>query len=203
MNSEDTTVYIVDDDAPVAHSLAGLLRSHCWPTMVFTDGAAFLHRVQRPWPACLLLDIRMAPMDGLELQCRLRLLEPELPIIFITGHGDIPMAVKAIKAGAIDFLTKPLDETKLLASLRHAAHRARSTPRLPAERAVLAQRWNTLSDRERSVVELIAAGWRQRDIAVKLHMSEATVKVHRRHAADKVQVSSLAELIAFVQRLSE
>lgn len=197
----ETTVYVIDDDQGVADALVSLLRSHGWSAQAWTDATAFLQRNTRAWPACALVDVRMSPIDGLELQCRLKLQEPNLPIIFITAHGDIPLAVKAVKAGAIDFLTKPVDEEGVLKVLRHAEHVARTTRPEPVELSRLWERWQSLTERETKVVELVCAGWRQRDIGQALCISEATVKVHRRHAADKLNAHSLTEMVAFVQRI--
>jgi FixJ family two-component response regulator len=198
----DAVVYVVDDDAGVRDALGSLLRS-CGLTVVAFDSAeAFLAPAAAHALACVVLDVRMAGMSGLELQRKLSNQRPGLPIVFLTGHGDIPMAVQAIKGGAVQFLTKPVQDDTLLNALRQAL-RAATSQSLHIDAAVseLHRRATTLTQREREVAGLVTEGLRNKQIAQRLGIGEGTVKVHRQHVMRKMEVASVAELVRCLERL--
>lgn len=186
-------VHIVDDDAALRDSLAWLLESHDMAIEEYRSADEFL-RAYRPHPrACLLLDVRMPGMTGLELQDRLLQKGIDVPTVFITAHGDVPMAVEAIRKGALDFLEKPFDEEQLLAAIRRAAQGREPTPR-KADAAFL-QRLATLGAREREILDLVVTGKLNKIIAIELGISIKTVERHRKLAMVKLQVTSLADLV--------
>ena len=195
-------VLVIDDDAAVGDALRDLFESVGLRVSVFESAREFL-RAERPnVPCCLVLNVRLPGQSGLDLQRELNERGTALPIVFLTGHGDIPISVRAMKAGAIEFLTKPFREQDLLDAVQAALNRDRSTR--ADEELLTGLRWrcDALTPRERTVMRLVVAGWRNKQIAGEIQISEATVKVHRTNLMRKMQASSLAELIVIVGRLS-
>lgn len=197
----EAIVYIVDDDFAVREALSSLLRSYGMRVDAFPDAQSFLQREPSPSPACLILDVRMPGISGVELQQRLKLVDPRLPIVFITGHGDIPMAVRAVKAGAVEFLTKPFSDEALMAAVKQGLRTSIGVKDMPTDVSDLLGRSDSLTSREREVVELVVAGQKNKQIASRLRISEITVKVHRRNAMMKMGAGSLAELVRLIERL--
>jgi FixJ family two-component response regulator len=195
------TVMVIDDDPGVRDALGKLLRSAGFRVSLFGSVSEFLTADQPEGPTCLVLDVRLPGQSGLELQRGLASSERHMPIIFITGHGDIPMSVQAMKAGAIEFLTKPFREQDLLEAIQfgHAHHRAR----LEQERAIaeLKLRFETLTPREREVMAFVVTGWINKQIAASLGVSEITVKVHRGQVMRKMRASSLPDLARMADQL--
>jgi len=195
-------VLVIDDDAAVRDALRDLFESVGLRVRVFTSTREFL-RAERPnVPCCLVLDVRLPGQSGLDLQRELNERKIALPIVFLTGHGDIPISVRAMKAGAIEFLTKPFREQDLLDAVQAALDRDRSTRADEELLTELRQRCDALTPRERTVMRLVVAGWRNKQIAGEIRTSEATVKVHRTNLMRKMQASSLADLIGMAGRLS-
>lgn len=197
------TVFVVDDDAAVRAALDSLLRSIGLRVNSFDSAGAFLAHARTETPACLILDVRLPGMGGLELQRTLQDMQDRLPVIMITGHGDIPMSVRAMKSGAQDFLTKPFDEEDLL----HAVHAAldKDRQRREAELSLqpLQRAWQSLTAREHEVLALVLQGRLNKQIAAQLHLSEETIKVHRRHVMQKMGTRSVAELARLMERLDQ
>jgi two-component system response regulator FixJ len=187
-------VHIVDDDAAVRRAMARLLRSAEIETVAYETAQAVLNAVVSLSSGCILLDLQMPGMDGLELLARLSELGIELPVIVVTGHGDVPTAVKAMKAGAVDFIEKPIDEIQLLAAIDAALAEKKSAARHRAA-ARATEQMALLSPRERQVLEAIAAGRLNKLIAYDLGISVRTVEVHRAHMLDRLGVSNIAEAI--------
>lgn len=197
----DAMVFVVDDDAAVRTALDSLLRSVGWRVTTFASATEFLLHVRPPTPACLILDVRLPGLSGLDLQRALQDMQDRLPVIMITGHGDIPMSVRAMKGGAHDFLIKPFEEEDLLQAV--AAALIRDTQRRLAESTQDATRgaYQQLTAREREVLALVLQGKLNKQIAATLNVSEITVKVHRRHLMQKMRVRSVAELARDMERL--
>jgi FixJ family two-component response regulator len=196
----DATVFLVDDDASVRKALTRLLRSAGYDVKAFASAREFLDNAQDEGPACLVLDIRMPGLSGIDLQRELQTANAILPIIFITGHGDIPTSVKAMKAGAVDFLPKPVKDHDLLTGIEQALARS---ARERAERADLEDiqsRIDSLTPRERQVLEHVVAGQLNKEVAYDLGTVEKTIKVHRARVMDKMGVKSLAELVRLAER---
>jgi FixJ family two-component response regulator len=193
-------VFVVDDDEAVRRSLARLLRSAGLAVESFASAGEFLDRNVYDGVGCIVLDVRMPDLDGMELQARLADEGLDLPIVFLTGHGDIPMSVRAMKRGAFDFLTKPVDEEVLLTTVRQAllGHRAARVDRLEAEK--LRARVDTLTPREKEVLRCVIAGARNRQIAHHLGIAEHTVKIHRGRAMKKLRVTAVTELVKACQQ---
>jgi FixJ family two-component response regulator len=195
------TVFLVDDDSSVRRALARLIKSAGYQVQIFASAREFLDRKpDETVPACLVLDVRMPGLSGIDLQRELTLTNLVLPIIFITGHGDIPMTVKAMKAGAVDFLPKPVRDADLLRAIEQALTRARREGAERKELEDIQRRIDNLTAREREVMSLVVKGWLNKQIAVELGTVEKTIKVHRARVMDKMQVDSVAELVRLAER---
>lgn len=203
MESDQPLVFVVDDDASVRESILGLLRSIGQAAQAFASPEDFMRPERPDVPGCLVLDVRLPGESGLELQQRLKAAGLDLPIVFITGHGDIPMSVAAMKAGAVEFLTKPFRDQDLLDAVQRGLTLDRERRAALAGRAELEARFRSLTPREREVMALVAAGEPSKRIAATLGVSEVTVKVHRGHIMQKMQARSLPELVRFADRLGE
>ena len=202
MTEPDGVVFVVDDDASFRESLKDLIQSIGLRVEGFASAEAFLRSKRLDVPGCLVLDVRLKGLSGLDLQKRMAEADIEIPIIFITGHGDIPMTVQAMKAGAVAFLTKPLRDQDLLDAVHDALQRDRKNRELRANVEELHSRYRSLTPREREVVALVAAGLLNKQIAGELGTSEASVKVHRQHVMEKMGAGSLAELVRMADRLA-
>jgi RNA polymerase sigma factor (sigma-70 family) len=194
-------VFIVDDDISVRESLPPLLSCLGWQSETFASAEEFLARAASVGPSCLILDVRLPNLTGLELQTRLASEHAHMPIIFITGHGDVPMTVRAMKAGAIEFLTKPFLDDVLLDAIRHALERSTSTLQHASEAQTLRQCYASLSQREREVMSLVVSGLLNKQVASELGISEVTVKAHRGQAMRKMKASSFAALVNMAAEL--
>lgn len=197
------TIYVVDDDASIRESLSSLLRSAGMHVEAFESPSEFLALDTLKELSCVVLDVRMPEIDGLALQERLTLAGRTIPIIFITGHGDVPMAVRAMKAGAVDFLNKPFDDTKLLEAITAALSRLEKTSGERLLLTALRERFDTLTPRERQIMLEVAKGRPNKLIAHDLQVTESTVKVHRHNVMAKMQIRSLPELTLAVQKLQQ
>jgi FixJ family two-component response regulator len=193
--TDAATVFIIDDDPSVLTSLARLTRSAGYRAAVFNSAAEFLDRPSTDTPGCLVLDIRLPEVSGLDLQQALATAEHSPPIIFLTGYGDIPMSVRAIKAGAVNFLTKPCDDQDLLAAIQQALVQDQQARQMRAAMDELQRRFATLTRREREVLTWVVAGRLNKQIAATLGAGEQTIKTHRGRIMDKLRVNSLAELV--------
>jgi len=195
------TVFVVDDDEGMREALQSLLRSVGLQVITFASAREFLTRPRPDAPACLVLDVRLPDLSGLDLQRELVAAQLDFPIIFITGHGDIPMTVQAMKAGAVEFLTKPFRDQALLDAVAQALEKARAARAQRAGRAELQERYAHLTPREREVLELVVAGLLNKQIASTLGLSEITVKVHRGQVMQKMGAESVTDLVRMADRL--
>jgi len=196
-----STVYIVDDDASVRGSLERLLRSDGRDAKAFASAREFLESPAPDRPSCLVLDVCMPGMDGIELQETLNSIEARaIPIIFITGHGDVPTSVRAMKNGAVDFLAKPFDEGELLRAVDAAVRRDRDARKKRAVRSRIEQRLRALTPREREVIQLLAEGKSTKHVAAALNISVKTVETHRSQIMEKLNIESIANLTKFAVR---
>lgn len=202
-NSTTPVVYVVDDDASIRESLSSLIRSAGMSVEVFASPFEFLAKDRLSDLSCLVLDVRMPGLDGLALQERITALGREIPIIFITGHGDVPLAVRAMKAGAIDFLNKPFDDTDLLEAISSALSRVNAQASERTELETLRQRFETLTPREKQIMFAVAQGKQNKAIAYDLSVTESTVKVHKHNLMSKMGLRSVAELTLAIQRLKK
>ena len=197
----EATVFIVDDDVSVRESLAALVKFAGWRALAFASAQLFLDHPRTPQPGCLLLDVSLPDLNGLELQERLSQEKLALPIIFITGQGDIPTSVRAMKAGAIEFLTKPLENDALLAAIAQAVEGSVAALEAHSAREQLEEGYAHLTERERQVLALITAGLLTKQVAFELGISEVTVKAHRGQVMRKMHARSFAELVNMVSVL--
>jgi FixJ family two-component response regulator len=194
-------VFVVDDDISVRESLEVLIRHEGFEVETFTSALEFLTRPRPTIPSCLILDISLPGLNGLELQKRVAVERPDMPIIFITGHGNIPMTVQAMKAGAVEFLTKPFSDDVLLSAIHNAVDRSKVVIGRETELRMLKTRYARLTRRERDVMARVAAGVPNKLIGDELEISEITVKAHRGHMMRKMEAKSLAELVNMAARL--
>jgi FixJ family two-component response regulator len=201
MSQTSPMVFVVDDDISVRESLELLIRHEGWHVETFMSAQEFLDRPREFAPSCLVLDISLPGLNGLELQKRVVVERPDMPIIFITGYGDIPMTVRAMKAGAVEFLTKPLGDEALLGAIRSAIERSKSLAGRDAELRALKSRYASLSSREREVFALVVAGLPNKQVGSELGISEITVKAHRGNVMRKMKADSLPELVNMAVRL--
>jgi RNA polymerase sigma factor (sigma-70 family) len=194
-------VFVVDDDVSVRESLELLVANAGWRPQTFSSAQEFLAYPRVFTPSCLILDVSLPDLNGLDLQKRITLDRIDMPIIFITGHGDVPMTVKAMKAGAIEFLTKPFDEDELLSAIRHAIERSRNFLRRQSEIDSLRECFATLTAREREVLALVVTGLPNKQVGGELGISEITVKAHRGRVMQKMGADSLPSLVKMAARL--
>src|SRR5215467_6272588 len=201
MLSGTPIVFVVDDDVSVRESLELLIRNEGWQPETFASAQDFLDRPRALVPSCLLLDISLPGLNGLELQKRIADQRNDIPIIFITGHGDVPKTVQAMKAGAVEFLTKPFNDEVLLKAIRQALERSRLALAQEAEMQELQKHYASLTPRERDVMALVVSGLLNKQVAGELGITESTVKAHRGQVMQKMKANSIADLVKMTARL--
>ena len=201
MSGSTSIVFVVDDDVSVRESLELLIRSEGWQPQTFSSAQHFLSHPRTPVPSCLVLDISMPGLNGLELQKRVAVQHPDVPIIFITGYGDVTKAVQAMKAGAVEFLTKPFNDEVLLGAVRQALERSQVALGQQAEIKELRDRYTSLSPREREVMALVVSGLSNKQVGGELGISEITVKAHRGNVMQKMKADSLPDLVTMAAKL--
>jgi len=199
---EAVLIAIVDDDPSVQRGLQRLIRSAGWKAETFASAQEFLARSQAESPNCVLLDLQLPGLSGLDLQKRMAEVGLEIPIVFLTGHGDIPASVQAMKAGAVQFLTKPVDEQALLRAIEEAVERDRWTRQQQVEMSELRDRYESLTAREQEVMQQVISGMLNKQIAAELNITEDTVKFHRGHIMRKMRADSLADLVRMAKNLA-
>jgi len=201
MSRDAPIVFVVDDDVSVRESLEALIRCEGWEPETFASAQEFLARPRVRVPSCLVLDVSLPDLNGLDLQNRIAADRTDMPIIFITGHGDVPMTVRAMKAGAVEFLTKPFEDETLLSAIRNAIRRSRTTLDHEAKVRKLRDSYASLTPREREVMALVVSGLLNKQVGRELGISEITVKGHRGKVMEKMKADSLAELVKMDARL--
>jgi FixJ family two-component response regulator len=201
MNETLPIVFVVDDESAVGVSIKRLLHSVGLEARHFTSASEFLRAKRPDAPGCIVLDVRLPDLSGLDLQQELAKANVDLPVIFVTGHADIPMTVRAMKAGAVEFLTKPFREQELLEAVQRAISRHRETLDRRASMRVLQSRYELLTPREREVFPLVASGLLNKQVAAELNASEKTIKVHRGQLMQKMEARSLSDLIRMAEQL--
>jgi FixJ family two-component response regulator len=194
-------IAIVDDDSSAREGLESLIQSAGWRAETFASAQDFLDRPGAEAPSCLVLDLQLPGLSGLDLQKRMAEVGLEIPIVFLTGHGNIPASVKAMKAGAVEFLTKPFDEEELLQAIQEAVQRDRRTRQRHAELRELRDRYESLTTREQQVMQQVVSGLLNKQIAAELNITEFTVKIHRGHVMRKMRADSLADLVRMADHL--
>jgi FixJ family two-component response regulator len=194
-------VFVVDDDISVRESLQLLIQCEGWHPETFASAQAFLDNPRMLVPSCLVLDVSLPGLNGLDLQKRVAVERPDMPIIFITGYGDVPTSVQAMKAGAVEFLTKPFSDDALLSAIRNAIERSKTALGHEAEMQALRNRYESLTRREREVMALVASGLLNKQVGGELGISEITVKAHRGQVMQKMKADSFAELVKMAARL--
>ncbi len=202
MSNVEAMVFVIDDDESLREALQSLIRSVGLRVQTFASADEFLQSSRPDVPACLILDVRMPGLSGLDLQRDLAAANIHLPIIFITGHGDIPMSVRAMKAGAVEFLTKPFRDQDLLDAIHQALEQDRLRRSQEADNAELLNRYHSLTPRETEVFGLVVKGLLNKQIALQLGTSEVTIKLHRRQVMEKMHADSLADLVSMAEKLS-
>jgi FixJ family two-component response regulator len=200
-SQQQPVVFVVDDDISVRESLELLIKFAGWQPETFASAGEFLARPRATMPSCLVLDVSLPDLNGLELQKLIASDRTDMPIIFITGHGDVPMTVQAMKAGAVEFLTKPFDDEVLLSAIRHAIRRSAAVLDDQSEISALRSSYESLTPRERDVMRLVVAGMLNKQIGLKLGISEITVKAHRGKMMQKMRADSVADLVKIAVRL--